>query len=93
MSSAIGIIRKISLSEVRPQRPSPFLIRSLPGRERVLQGVRGTSQNWRRFGIWDSSADVFPTTGQKRGVLIDDTAVIYTNRDRLVTYTAVINLS
>ena len=33
-------------------------------RERV-RGARYISENWRRFGIWYYSADVFPRTGQR----------------------------
>ena len=40
----IVFLGQIHLFEGRVQRPSPFLIRSLPGRERVLRGVRDTSE-------------------------------------------------
>ena len=63
------------------QRPSPFLNRPLPGRERVLRtGGKNTSENRRRFWILDSWAFFFSENGSTRGVLIDDiAAAIYSS--------------
>ena len=52
----IGFLGKVPLFEGRLQRPWPFLVRSLPGRDRVTRGLRDTRYNWRRFcddsGLW-----------------------------------------
>ena len=67
------------------QRPSPFLFRPLPGRERVLR--TGGKKHIREsatilhFGFLGS---FYSENESTRGVLIDDTAAIYNSSNRYV---------
>lgn len=75
----IEFLDQISLLEGRLQHPLPSLIRSLPGRKRLLRGARDTtSDKRRRFGFLGRCVIKDRST---RGVLIDYTAVIYNNNN------------
>ena len=84
MGSVItGFLGQIILFDGRRRTPPPFLIRPLPGRERVLR--TGGKKHIRESATISDSGflDIFfSENGSTRGELIDDTAVIYNSSSR-----------